>query len=266
VPEPIDGARPHRRCQAPFGDVGRDGFAIVPAVLSPRKHKISRLEEFSDAVFGFALTLLALSSGVPANYTDLMDLLKGVPAFACAFALMVWIWHEHDTFFERYPLEDGVTTVINSVLLFVVLVYVYPLKFMFESFMAQVFGLASRELTGMSLRQLANASILYGLGFFILMSLFSLLYLHAYRRRDALGLDPLEVFDTRSMAGHHAVSASVGLFAMFFAIVAPVTLAFLSPSSFALMGPAHWYYGTRRGKARRDHVARLARATVPQAT
>jgi hypothetical protein len=29
-------------------------------VLSPRKHKISRLEEFSDAVFGFALTLLAL--------------------------------------------------------------------------------------------------------------------------------------------------------------------------------------------------------------
>ena len=234
-------------------------------MLSPRKHKISRLEEFSDAVFGFALTLLALSSGVPDSYDKLVELLKGVPAFACAFALMVWIWHEHDTFFERYPLDDGPTTIINSVLLFVVLVYVYPLKFMFESFMQQVFGLSSRPLDEMSLQQLANASILYGLGFFILMSLFSLLYLHAYRRRDALELDPLEVFDTRSMAGHHAVSASVGLFAMLFAVFAPVTLAFLSPSSFALMGPAHWFYGARRDKARRDHVVRLERTVARQA-
>lgn len=235
-------------------------------MLSPRKHKISRLEEFSDAVFGFALTLLALSSGVPSSHDELMGLLKGVPAFACAFALMVWIWHEHDTFFERYPLTDGPTTVINSVLLFVVLVYVYPLKFMFESFMQQVFGLSSRDLVGMSLHELANASILYGLGFFILMSLFTLLYLHAYRRREALGLDPLEVFDTRSMAGHHAVSASVGLFAMFFAMLAPVYLAFLSPSSFALMGPAHWYYGNRRDRARRALVSSTLARPVPQTT
>ena len=236
-------------------------------MLSPRKHKISRLEEFSDAVFGFALTLLALSSGVPAKYNDLIYMLEGVPAFACAFALIVWIWHEHDTFFEKYPLTDGPTTVINSVLLFVVLVYVYPLKFMFEAFMAQVFGLSSRrDLVPMSLTELANASILYGLGFFILMSLFMLLYLHAYRRREALGLDPLEVFDTRSYAGHHAVSAGVGLFAMLFAIVAPVQLAFLSPSSFALMGPAHWFYGNRRDKARRAFVSSTQARPVPQAT
>lgn len=232
-------------------------------MLSPRKHKISRLEEFSDAVFGFALTLLALSSGVPDSYDALVTLLRGVPAFACAFALMVWIWHEHDTFFERYPLNDGPTTVINSVLLFVVLVYVYPLKFMFESFMQQVFGLSSRSLEGMSFNQLANASILYGLGFFILMSLFALLYLHAVRRRDALGLGPVDVFDARSFAGHHAVSAAVGLFAMLFAIFAPVTLAFLSPSSFALMGPAHWLYAMRRERTRRAFLARLAPA--PQA-
>ena len=235
-------------------------------MLSPRKHKISRLEEFSDAVFGFALTLLALSSGVPGRYDDVMKLLEGIPAFACAFALVVWIWHEHDTFFERYPLTDGPTTLINSVLLFVVLVYVYPLKFMFESFMQQVFGISSRSLEGMTLQQLANASILYGLGFFILMSLFTLLYLHAYRRRGALGLNPLEVFDTRSYAGHHAVSAGVGLFAMLFAIVAPVQLAFLSPSSFALMGPAHWFYGNRRDKARRAFVSSTQARPVPQAT
>ena len=244
-----------------------EGFVIVPAVLSPRKHKISRLEEFSDAVFGFALTLLVLSTTVPRSYEDLVALLKGLPAFACCFALMVWIWHEHDTFFERYPLNDGPTTVIVSVLLFFVLIYVYPLKFMFESFMNQVFGIEpyGEPITPMSFDQLANASILYGLGFFILMSLFMLLYLHAYRRREELGLSELDTFDTRSIAGHHAVSAAVGLFAMLFAIVAPVTLAFLSPSSFALMGPAHWFYGTRREKARKALAARATTRPAAQA-
>ena len=191
-------------------------------MLSPRKHKISRLEEFSDAVFGFALTLLALSSGMPDSYGELMYLLKGIPAFACAFALIVWIWHEHDTFFERYPLTDGPTTVINSVLLFVVLVYVYPLKFMFESFMQQVFGLSSRPLEG-------NVADTIGKRLHPVWPrlLHPDVAVHAalpprLPKRVALGLDPMEVFDTRSIAGHHAVSASVGLFAMLFAMVAPV--------------------------------------------
>ena len=235
-------------------------------MLSTRKHKISRLEEFSDAVFGFALTLLALSSGVPASYGELIALLNGVPAFACAFALVVWIWYEHDAFFDRFPLEDGPTLLINSALLFVLLVYVYPLKFMFEMFMAQVFGLSSRPLTLMSLNQLANASILYGLGFFLMMSLFALLYIHASRRPQVLDLTALDVFDARSLAGHHLVSAGVGLFAMLFAIFAPVTLAFLSPSSFALMGPAHWLFGVRRDRARKAFIARSVSPVAVQAT
>ena len=221
-------------------------------MLTQRKHKISRLEEFSDAVFGFALTLLALTGGVPRSYDQLVQLLWGIPAFACCFALMVWIWHEHDSFFERYPLDDGPTTVINSVLLFVVLIYVYPLKFMFEAFMNQVFRIdpVGEDMKRMTFPELANASILYGLGFFLLMSLFALLYLHAYRRRDALGLDALATYDTKSLAGHHMVSAGVGLFAMFFAMFAPNTLAFLSPSSFALMGPAHFFFGKHRARRR----------------
>jgi len=237
-------------------------------MLSQRKHKISRLEEFSDAVFGFALTLLALSGGVPRTYGELVGLLWGIPAFACCFALIVWIWHEHDTFFERYPLEDGPTTVINSVLLFVVLIYVYPLKFMFEQFMFHVFRIqpSGVRLERMPLGDLANASVLYGLGFFLLMSLFALLYLHAYRRRHDLELDAMGIYDTRSIAGHHMVSAGVGLFAMLFALLGPQSLAFLSPSSFALMGPGHYLFGKRREKGRRALEARLLSRPQPLAT
>jgi uncharacterized membrane protein len=223
-----------------------------------RKHRISRLEEFSDAVFGFALTLLVITANVPRSYPELIQLLQGIPAFACCFALLVWIWHEHDSFFERYPLQDGATLVLNGALLFTVLLYIYPLKFMFDSFMYEVFRLQTNsDLKRMSLDELARASILYGLGFFVLMALFALMYLHAFRRRELLGLTELEAFDARLLAGNHAVSAGVGLFAMFFAILAPRELAFLSPSSFALMGPGHWWYGKWSDKRRQAFAAGL---------
>jgi len=192
-------------------------------------------------------------------------LLQGIPAFACCFALLVWIWSEHDAFFERYPLQDRTTVVLNSSLLFVVLLYIYPLKFMFDSFMFEVLRLKARpDLERMTLDELARASILYGLGFFLLMSLFSLLYLHAHRRRSDLQLTPLDAYDARSFAGHHAVSAGVGLFAMFFALLAPKELAFLSPSSFALMGPGHAWYAARSHKRRTAFIARLESAAPAQ--
>jgi hypothetical protein len=228
-------------------------------MVTLRTHKISRLEEFSDAVFGFALTLLVITAAVPRSYGELVTLLQGIPSFACCFALLVWIWYEHDKFFERYPVQDGRTTLLNSVLLFAVLLYIYPLKFMFDSFMYQVFGLRTNPpVVQMSLLELSRASILYGLGYFILMSLFALLYLNALRQRAELGLDDLQVFDTRAYASHHVLSAGVGLFAMAFAAFGPLQLAFLSPASFALLGPGHAMLGARLGKRRARLEAHLA--------
>ncbi len=107
-------------------------------MLAPRRHDISRLEAFSDAVFGFALALLVVSSQPPTSYAELMDRMIGAVPFACCFALLVWIWYEHNAFFRRYGLQDGFTILLNSVLLFVVLLYVYPLKFIFDSAFARL--------------------------------------------------------------------------------------------------------------------------------
>ena len=103
----------------------------------------------------------------------------------------------------------------------------------------------------MTLLELSRASAIYGLGFVVLFSLFALLYRHAYTKRDALDLTPHEVFDVKSYAGHHLVSASVGLVAMAVAVVGPLALAPLSPTCFALMGPGHWWFGNRVEKRRR---------------
>src|SRR5690349_6443761 len=97
-----------------------------------RRYEITRLEAFSDAVFAFALTLLVVSLEVPHSYAELMHLVRGFLPFACCFALLIWIWYEHSAFFTKYGLHDRVTTTLNAVLLFVVLFYVYPLKYLFN--------------------------------------------------------------------------------------------------------------------------------------
>ncbi|MBA2257855.1 MAG: hypothetical protein H0W18_03085 [Acidobacteria bacterium] len=129
--------------------------------------------------------------------------------------------------------------------------------------MRQVFGLqSSAPVVGMSPNELARASVIYGLGFFILMGLFALMYIHAHRRRAALGMTDVDAFDARALAGHHLVSAGVGLFAMLFALIAPRKVAFLSPSSFALMGPGHWAFAAWIDRRRKAFIARLAAADV----
>ena len=64
--------------------------------MVPRSgREVSRIEGFSDAVFGFALTLLVVSLEVPDNFDGLKQILRGFIPFAATFALVCWIWFEH---------------------------------------------------------------------------------------------------------------------------------------------------------------------------
>jgi len=226
--------------------------------LPPRRHDPTRLEAFSDAVFAFALTLLVVALDVPKNYTELMNLVGGFLPFAACFALLVWMWYEHNLFFRRYGLQDGFIVVANAALLFVVLFYVYPLRFMFDSFAAQMIP-ALRPALGvapMRFEELANASAVYGLGFLVLFLIYAALYWHAWRKAEVLQLSPLERFDARMYATHHLLSAGVGALALLVALLAPLQIVFISPMMFALMGPVHWWYG-RHAATRRAAVEQV---------
>jgi uncharacterized membrane protein len=227
-----------------------------------RGHEVSRLEGFSDTVFAFALTLLVVSLEVPRSPEKLMQLIMGFPAFACCFALLVWIWWEHNTFFRRFGMQDGYTVLLNAGLLFVVLLYVYPLKFMFESMFAQ--WIPGQEPVRMELYQLANVSAVYASGFIAVFVLFALLYLHAFRSRDKLGLSELEVFDARAAIGHHVVSIIVGMLSLIIALGAPLAFVPLAPTVFFLMAPGHAFQGWRSGRERRQLEAEIAAATASE--
>jgi uncharacterized membrane protein len=52
-----------------------------PTAFRWRTRESSRIEELSDAVFGFALTLLVVSLEVPRTFGELLDSMRGFAAF-----------------------------------------------------------------------------------------------------------------------------------------------------------------------------------------
>ena len=162
-----------------------------------RGQEVTRLESFSDAVFGFALTLLVVSLDVPKTYADLVTTMRGFPAFALCFLFLALIWNGHYKYCRRYGLDDGTARFLTCVMLFLVLFYVYPLKFLFNfSITALFFGGSAQPIT-MTGSEFSALLVIYGLGFAAVYLAVTLLYLHAYRLRDALELTELERFDTR---------------------------------------------------------------------
>ena len=146
---------------------------------------VSRLENLADAAFGFALTLLVVSTEVPRTFDGLLRVLREVPAFAACFALLLLFWNEHYKFFRRYGLEDTITRVLNYAILMLVLFSVYPLKFLFTAWLGGGSVFVSYD-------DVLFVFKVYGLGFATLWTLFACLQAHAIRRADVLRLTPVE--------------------------------------------------------------------------
>ncbi len=215
---------------------------------SPTDREITRLEGFSDAVFGFALALLVVSVEVPGTYVELMNTMRGFGAFACCFAIISWIWYEHNLFFRRYGSQDGWTVLLNLVLLFVVLFYVYPLKFIFTMLLGGVFGVSRPPGVGSSVDG-ASLMLLYSVAVFVLFLVFALLYWHALRNREELELDTLGLHDATTGMWRHLLTALLALVSITIALALPRQASWAGLIYF-LLGPLQGAFGYVRGKAR----------------
>lgn len=137
------------------------GTSPGKAVNPLKRHRdSSRLETFSDAIFAFSATLLVVSLEVPQNFEQLLDELRGFGAFAISFAALILIWIVHNAYFRRFGLSDARTTILNSLLMFVVLFFVYPLKFVAQG-MAAMF--AGNDNQSLGIDSLENLGILFTL-------------------------------------------------------------------------------------------------------
>jgi hypothetical protein len=206
-----------------------------------RGRDVLRVEALSDVVFGFALTLLVVSLEVPRTFDQMIDAMRAFPSFAIAFLLLILVWRTHYYFFRRYGMHDARTITLNTMLLFVILFYVYPLKFLFTLAIGSLTGipLAVREASGLVVSAIKDAQLpvlmaVFGAGFAAAYAVFTLMYLNAYRMRAALDLNAVEVFDTRVEIAHHLMLALTGIVAIAIALAVPDRDA----------GYAGWFYAT----------------------
>jgi len=251
---------------APPVPIGKkpSGAAATDGGFRWRSREISRIEGFSDAVFAFAVTLLVVSLEVPQTFHELRQSMDGFVAFALGFALLFWIWFQQYLFFRRYGLTDGWTMTLNGVLLFVVLFFVYPLKFLFVNLV--------RALAGRSLDVLmpdgtlhpaiapgegASLMMIYSSGYVAIFLILWLLYRNALRQRAGLALSPVEELATRAGAREHLINAGIGGLSL--------ALAGLERGSafagwiYLLVGPSLALHGWLSGRARERLETRLTK-------
>jgi hypothetical protein len=201
----------------------------------------TRLEQFSDVVFAVSLALLVVSLDVPTTVPQLLVILRQFPAFGITFAVFTWIWYSHFVYCRRYGLTDALTTALNAVLLFLVLFYSYPLRFMFG---ALVDGVLGRGLA-FSFSEGRVLLVIYSLGFVGVFGMFALLYLHALRLADDLELNDVEVLVTRATMQAHLLVVAIGSACCALAAFGPPWALPVAGFGYAMIGPAMWWHWTR---------------------
>ena len=204
----------------------------------------TRIEGLSDAVFAIAIALLLISSDPPTVFSELIAFMYDFVPFAATITLLIMLWYEHYTFFVKYGLKDATTVLLNTVLLFLILFYVYPLKFLFKVLFELFSSLITRDwdrfnhLFTVTIlpEDTATLMIIYGLGAASIFLTFTLLYFYASRKKD-LELDAYERYETRSSMIMNIVSGAIPLLSV---LVAWSGIG--GDRNFMLSGMVYWLY------------------------
>lgn len=209
---------------------------------------MTRLEAFVDAAFAFAVTLLVISlDGMPTNISELVDALVQIPAFAASFTLLALFWFAHHTWSRRYGLDNVASVCLSLLLVFLVLVWVYPLRVLFGA----AFGWLSHlvlplgwqipfqfEIGG--LEDLRIMYLVYGIAWASLGVVIALLYRQGWKHRDALKLSREERLATRAEIARWMWVPVTGVISIVIAFLLPAKganwLAGAPGFAYALMG------------------------------
>ncbi|MBI1265575.1 MAG: DUF1211 domain-containing protein [Alphaproteobacteria bacterium] len=208
---------------------------------------VSRTENLSDIVFALVLALAAVES-VPRSFDELTGLWREALALAICFALIILIWYTHHHYFRRFGLQDRTVTALNSVLLLLVLAYIFPLKFM-AVFVITLFtggyeSIAQIEAV-LRLDQVKWLYLIYG-GFLAGVYLvFAALHAHALARAVPLQLTARERAFTRGEIEFAGGVAGLTALVVALAFILPERIAPFSGVLFALTGLVGWVAGAR---------------------
>lgn len=142
----------------------------------------TRLDNFTDAAFAFAVTLLVIGgTAAPTSYAMLAAAVAEVPAFAIGFATILMFWFAHVRWRRFRGDGDWLSSMLTVLLIFLVLVYVQPLQAMARSF-STFLGGGGTPFRG----DVGDLFFLYGAGFVAMGGTTAALFFEA-RRNAGLG-------------------------------------------------------------------------------
>ncbi|MGB5698906.1 TMEM175 family protein [Muriicola sp.] len=194
-------------------------------------HNNNRVEAFSDGVFAFGATLMVVTLDM--NDTLLVTGAKASSfiSFGVSFFVLVILWKVHYNFFRRNSYIDNWIIALNSILLFVVLYYVFPLKSLINSWMG---------LQAINRDELASLFVMYGLGFAIIFLCYALMYYRAYKKTKVLDTSIELLF----YAQHFSLYTLTALVSIILGVL-KVGINFGAPGFFyGLLGPLCYLHAT----------------------
>lgn len=225
-----------------------------------RGAEVTRIEAFYDAAFAFAITLMVISiDKIPDSADGLLDALKSVPAFAACFLMIVLFWGAHSTWSRRYGINDRPSQRLSLLTIFLVLVFIYPMRMVFAAFF---FWISDGWLP-------AHISLKNGPGdIHAIIAVFAVaygsmglatwaLYRHAWKLRVSLDLDAHEMVVTRFSVLRWAAVPIVSAFSLVLSIVFSYVPwhPLLGPAPalvfFVLLLNRHWHNWRMRGELAR---------------
>jgi uncharacterized membrane protein len=210
----------------------------------------TRLEAFVDAAFAFALTLLVISfDAVPQSFDELMTALRAVPAFLFAFCILAMFWIAHRNWSMRFGIDTTFSTLVSLALIFVLLVYVYPLRAMATAATSALTnGWLPSDFYINDVGEVRGLFAIYGIGFFVSNLCLVSLNWYALRRANELALTPEERLLTRYDVIAWSLVGSSGLVSLVLAVTLPdqlVGLAGWSYMGLAVVMPTFRFVTTR---------------------
>ena len=184
---------------------------------------ISRLEALTDAVFAIAITLLIVAHDVPRDYEHFRSVMWGFCGFGVTFFALIAIWYNTFKFHRRFGMEDGYTIFLSTVLIFVVLFYIYPLKFMAQIIINMMILKNSLgvefDVGFVGKVDTSHLFIVYGIGAFFIWFILGLMYLHAYNKREILELDNNELLITTNAIVANFIVSFVAIISIILIII-----------------------------------------------
>ncbi len=220
------------------------GIRRLPDGFIDRGTNVTRLEAFVDAAFAFAVTLLVISlNSVPSDIPAMVLALKGVPAFAFSFAQIMIFWSAHATWSRRFGLDDATSQRLSLSLVFLVLVYVYPLKILFGSFFAWISHDWLPPVASIrNIDDLKSMFVIYGIAFSTLSLCVTALYRQALRSPVSPPLEPAEMVRAQRAIVGWFFASTLGVVSIVFALLLPAEppgwLAGMPGMVYALLGAA----------------------------